>query len=139
MSTPAGLYSDADAAGGPVGGKMRRRPMRRAPATPYDRPPPPPAAPAAPAGGGWLSKLVDPASRLITVGASRIFRTFFGRGPAAALLPPPPSSAPGALALLSPNCVSSMVVWSCCSLFVWAAVGILPCCRLGGREFLTCG
>lgn len=102
MSTPSGLYSDANATGGTVGGKMRRRPMGRAAATPYDRPPPraQPAL-AASAAGGWISKLVDPASRLITVGASRIFHTFFGRRPVAALPPPTACSTPGALVLLS--------------------------------------
>ncbi|XP_008810621.2 nuclear pore complex protein NUP1-like [Phoenix dactylifera] len=68
---------------GGIGGKFRRRPHRRAAATPYDRPP-------AVARGlrgrteeagrnGWLSKLVDPASRFIASSASRIFSSVFGK------------------------------------------------------------
>ncbi|MQM14052.1 hypothetical protein Taro_046985 [Colocasia esculenta] len=80
--------------GGGIGGKFRRRPLRRAPATPYDRPPtaargirgnPVEAAAAAAGRNGWLSKLVDPASRLITRGATRFFSSVFQKR-----LGPPP-------------------------------------------------
>ncbi|KAG0451701.1 hypothetical protein HPP92_026330 [Vanilla planifolia] len=68
---------------GGTGGKLRKRPLRGAPSTPYDRPPEAArgirgALPAAETGGrGWLSKLVDPASRLIARGALRLFSSVF--------------------------------------------------------------
>nr|CAD1819719.1 unnamed protein product [Ananas comosus var. bracteatus] len=76
-------------------GKIRRRPLRAAAAaTPYDRP----SAAAAAARGvkgaseagrtsGWLSKLVDPASRLIAGSASKLFSSVFRKQFPA--LPPP--------------------------------------------------
>nr|XP_019704859.1 nuclear pore complex protein NUP1 isoform X2 [Elaeis guineensis] len=67
---------------GGAGGKFPKRPSRRPPATPYDRPPAaargirhPPVA--EPGGSRWLSKLVDPASRIITRSASRLFSSVF--------------------------------------------------------------
>ncbi|XP_068634581.1 nuclear pore complex protein NUP1-like isoform X2 [Aristolochia californica] len=63
---------------GGVGGKFRRRPTRRA-ATPYDRPPPALRNPDGPGRNGWLSKLVDPASRIIADSASKIFQSVFRR------------------------------------------------------------
>ncbi|KQK12838.2 hypothetical protein BRADI_1g06315v3 [Brachypodium distachyon] len=101
-----------------AGGKIRRRPPpRAAAATPYDRPPAAAAAhrlaaAAAAAGafqgpgtgegegGGWVSRLVDPASRLIAGGAARLFSTVFRKrlDPAPAQASParlePPTSAP---------------------------------------------
>ncbi|KAL0912071.1 hypothetical protein M5K25_018016 [Dendrobium thyrsiflorum] len=68
---------------GGTGGKFRRQPARRP--SPYDRPPSAVrglrglATPAA-SGSGWLSKLVDPASRFITGSASRIFSSVFRKG-----------------------------------------------------------
>lgn len=64
---------------GGIGGKFRRRPLGRPPATPYDRPP---AALRGGGGrfresGGWISRLVDPASRLIASGASKLFSSVF--------------------------------------------------------------
>lgn len=63
--------------GGGIGGKFPKRPFRRAPATPYERPPaavrPARGHPAETRGNGWLSKLVDPASRIIAWSASRLF------------------------------------------------------------------
>ncbi|CAL9174415.1 unnamed protein product [Musa hybrid cultivar] len=60
-----------------IGGKLRKRLFRRAPATPYDRPQaaacPAQPLPAEPRGNGWLSRLVDPATRIISWSASRIF------------------------------------------------------------------
>ncbi|XP_008790339.2 nuclear pore complex protein NUP1-like isoform X2 [Phoenix dactylifera] len=67
---------------GGAGGKFPKRPSRRAPATPYDRPSAAarggrhPAA-AEPGGSRWLSKLVDPASRIIARSASRLFSSVF--------------------------------------------------------------
>ncbi|KAM0943598.1 hypothetical protein DsansV1_C13g0123891 [Dioscorea sansibarensis] len=78
--------------GGGAGGKLRKRPMRRATApTPYDRPP---TAARGGLGGirnGWLSRLVDPASRIITGGASRLFSSVFRKPLPSLPAPPPPS------------------------------------------------
>ncbi|XP_074565040.1 uncharacterized protein LOC141821542 [Curcuma longa] len=66
---------------GGIGGKLRRKSLRRVATTPYDRP-----ATAArgfrgpalePEGGRWLAKLVDPASRFIASSASRLFSSLF--------------------------------------------------------------
>ncbi|KAK8629763.1 hypothetical protein V6N13_078591 [Hibiscus sabdariffa] len=70
-----------------AGGKFRKRPLRRTTkATPYDRPP---TSIRNPSGigerNGWLSKLVDPARRLISSGAHRLFASVFMKR-----LPPPP-------------------------------------------------
>lgn len=71
--------------GGGAGGKFRKRPFRRAQATPYDRPPT-----TALRNPSWLSKLVvDPASKLINAGARRLFASFSRK-----TLPPPPSHPP---------------------------------------------
>ncbi|XP_020091462.1 nuclear pore complex protein NUP1-like isoform X3 [Ananas comosus] len=84
---------------GRIGGKIRRRQPRAAAATPYDRPPVAtrdtrvvPDGAGAGAGSGWLSKLVDPASRLIAGGASRIFSSVFRKR-----LPPPTNHPEGKL------------------------------------------
>ncbi|XP_062213167.1 nuclear pore complex protein NUP1-like [Phragmites australis] len=99
-------------AGAGAGGKIRRRPPPRATATPYDRPP---AAAAAhrlaaaaaaasassePGGegdggsGGWVSRLVDPASRLIAGGAARLFSSVFRKRQGPAPAPAPLLSSP---------------------------------------------
>ncbi|CAD6343032.1 unnamed protein product [Miscanthus lutarioriparius] len=102
-------------AGSGAGGKIRRRPPPRAASTPYERPP---AAAAAhrlaaaaaaaaaasassePAGergggsGGWVSRLVDPASRLIAGGAARLFGSVFRKRLAPPPAPSPPLSSP---------------------------------------------
>ncbi|CAL9766635.1 unnamed protein product [Musa acuminata subsp. burmannicoides] len=84
--------------GGGIGGKFPKRPFRRAPATPYERPPaavrPARGHPAETRGNGWLSKLVDPASRIIAWSASRLFSSsvFQKR------LGPPPAAASQATA-----------------------------------------
>ncbi|XVE52394.1 hypothetical protein DITRI_Ditri02bG0118800 [Diplodiscus trichospermus] len=70
-----------------AGGKFRKLPFRRTTqTTPYDRPP---TAIRDPSGtgnrNGWLSKLVDPAQRLITYSAHRFFASVFRKR-----LPPPP-------------------------------------------------
>ncbi|XP_074587698.1 uncharacterized protein LOC141843540 isoform X2 [Curcuma longa] len=82
--------AEYEGGGGGIGGKIRKRYFRRA--TPYDRPP----TAARPirehqAGGrrnGWLSKLVDPASRAIAWSASLLFPSVFQRR-----LEAPPSAA----------------------------------------------
>lgn len=78
--------------GGGGGGKFRKRPFRRPQPTPYDRPPVAIRNPR----NGWLSKVVDPASRLITASANRLFNSVFRKRlpppallPSPALLPPP--------------------------------------------------
>ncbi|KAG6763376.1 hypothetical protein POTOM_030790 [Populus tomentosa] len=70
-------------------GKFRKRPFRRsAQTTPYDRPS---TAIRNPGGisNGWLSKLVDPAQRLIASGAHRLFASVFRKR-----LPAPPVVTP---------------------------------------------
>ncbi|MCL7047236.1 hypothetical protein MKW94_005610 [Papaver nudicaule] len=62
--------------GGGVGGKLRKTPLRKPQSTPYARPPQTQQVQARRHGGGWLSKLVDPASRIITGGATRILPSF---------------------------------------------------------------
>ncbi|CAN6309018.1 unnamed protein product [Urochloa humidicola] len=99
--------------GAGAGGKIRRgRPPTRAASTPYERPPAAAAAhrlaaaaaaasaSSGPGGegvggsGGWMSRLVDPASRLIAGGAARLFGSVFRKR-----LAPPPAPSPQ---LLSP-------------------------------------
>ncbi|WZZ29638.1 hypothetical protein YC2023_013039 [Brassica napus] len=65
-----------------AGGKFRKPPARRSHKTPYDRPPTSVKNPRNGigedrGGGGWLSKLVDPAQRLITYSAHRLFASVF--------------------------------------------------------------
>ncbi|CAN7112795.1 unnamed protein product, partial [Brassica rapa subsp. narinosa] len=65
-----------------AGGKFRKPPARRSRKTPYDRPPTSVKNPRNGigedrGGGGWLSKLVDPAQRLITYSAHRLFASVF--------------------------------------------------------------
>ncbi|PON82573.1 hypothetical protein TorRG33x02_216580 [Trema orientale] len=75
---------------GGAGGKFRKRPFRRSThTTPYDRPPTAFRNPNN--NGGWLSKLVDPAHRLITSSAHRLFSTVFRKR-----LPPPQRPSPEA-------------------------------------------
>ncbi|KAJ7970648.1 Nuclear pore complex protein NUP1 [Quillaja saponaria] len=68
-----------------TGGKFRKRPFRRTQTTPYDRPPT--ALRNSTSNNGWLSKLVDPAQRLITSSAHRLFSSVFRKRLPA---PPPP-------------------------------------------------
>ncbi|XP_022765592.1 nuclear pore complex protein NUP1-like isoform X2 [Durio zibethinus] len=77
-----------------AGGKFRKRPfLRIIKTTPYDRPP---TAIRNPGGtgyrNGWLSKLVDPAQRIITSTAHRLFASVFRKR----LPPPPPHPSQGA-------------------------------------------
>ncbi|KAL2340462.1 hypothetical protein Fmac_008402 [Flemingia macrophylla] len=65
-----------------AGGKLRKPPPRRPPSSPYARPP-------ETAGRRWISKLVEPAYRLIAGRATRILPSFFSSSP----LPCPTSAA----------------------------------------------
>ncbi|XP_039143634.1 uncharacterized protein LOC120280755 [Dioscorea cayenensis subsp. rotundata] len=72
---------------GVAGVKLRRRPLHRATATtPYDRPPTVACGGLGGIRNGWLSRLVDPASRIITGGASRLFSSVIRKA-----LPAPPA------------------------------------------------
>ncbi|KAK9187513.1 hypothetical protein WN944_018910 [Citrus x changshan-huyou] len=79
-----------------AGGKFKKRPFRRSTqATPYDRPPTALRNPTANVNinnnnNGWLSKLVDPAHRLIVSSAHRLFASVFRKR----LTPPPPPAPP---------------------------------------------
>lgn len=76
-----------------AGGKFRKTPFRRTTqATPYDRPSTALRNPST-ANAGWISKLVDPAQRLITYSAHRLFSTVFNKR-----LPPPSTGSAFALA-----------------------------------------
>ncbi|GJN23088.1 hypothetical protein PR202_gb10705 [Eleusine coracana subsp. coracana] len=114
-------------AGSGAGGKIRRRPPPRAAATPYARPPAAAASsgPSGEGGGGgggggssgWMSRLVDPASRLIAGGAARLFSSVFRKrlGPAPAQAPPLSSSS-GEPGLLLPDigaCLRCSWLWPC--------------------------
>ncbi|KAM4133190.1 hypothetical protein ACJW30_01G309700 [Castanea mollissima] len=74
-----------------AGGKLRKPPSRKPPSTPYSRPPPPPPSQAGAEAGGrrWISKLVDPAYRLISSGATRIFPSLFSKPDSVDALPAP--------------------------------------------------
>ncbi|KAJ0030231.1 hypothetical protein Pint_13003 [Pistacia integerrima] len=68
-----------EAPGRGVGGKFRKPSSRKPPSTPYSRPHP---------RSRWLSKLVDPAYRLISGGATRILPSLFSKSPECSLPPP---------------------------------------------------
>ncbi|CAM8902964.1 unnamed protein product [Rhodiola kirilowii] len=80
---------------GGAGGKLRRNPPRRQQSTPYARPliqsSRSPLNRTEDSGdgraGGWLSKIVDPAYRLISGSATRILPSFFSKSSSAAALP----------------------------------------------------
>ncbi|KAK6929005.1 hypothetical protein RJ641_005210 [Dillenia turbinata] len=84
-----------EGAGG-SGGKFRKRPFRKThKTTPYDRPPTAVRNPTIIHGGDgsrgrWFSRLVDPASRLITASAYRLFGSVFRKR----LPPPQPLASP---------------------------------------------
>ncbi|GAU16939.1 hypothetical protein TSUD_36970 [Trifolium subterraneum] len=73
---------------GGTGGKFRKRPLRKTQTTPYDRPPIALRNPNR-NNNGWLSKIVDPAHRLITNGAHSFFSSLLRKR-----LPPPPPVPP---------------------------------------------
>ncbi|KAK4257398.1 hypothetical protein QN277_006991 [Acacia crassicarpa] len=68
-----------------AGGKVRRLLPRKPPATPYSRPPDTSRR-------RWISKVVDPACRLIAGQASRILPSFFSKTSSAPALPDPTSA-----------------------------------------------
>ncbi|XP_074269521.1 uncharacterized protein LOC141592665 [Silene latifolia] len=87
MASPA-----YDGTNGGVGGKFRRKPFRKTNTTPYDRPPTAvrqTQSIASNNNNGWLAKIVDPASRMITAGARKFFSSVFQKR-----LLAPPSSPP---------------------------------------------
>ncbi|GAB2216131.1 hypothetical protein Droror1_Dr00023899 [Drosera rotundifolia] len=55
-----------------AGGKYRKPPARKPPSTPYDRP-----QSRRRTGGGWLSKIVDPAYQILAGGATRLLPSIF--------------------------------------------------------------
>ena len=73
-----------------AGGKIRRPISRKTPSTPYDRPLTQPRRPAA-ASGGWISKIVDPAYRLLAGGAARFLPSVFSSSSTPSLPAPPPT------------------------------------------------
>ncbi|KAL9241948.1 hypothetical protein vseg_015999 [Gypsophila vaccaria] len=85
-----GLNGSAGGSYGGAGGKFRKKPFRKPQTTPYDRPPTAvrPTQSVNNNGGGWLSKIVNPASKLITAGAHKLFSSVFHKR----LLPPPQHS-----------------------------------------------
>ncbi|XP_062091704.1 nuclear pore complex protein NUP1 isoform X2 [Humulus lupulus] len=76
-----------------AGGKFRKKPFRKTThSTPYDRPPTVFRNPNN--GGGWLSKLVDPAHRLISASAHRLFSSVFTKRLTQPQPQPQPPSSP---------------------------------------------
>lgn len=67
--------------GGGVGGKVRKPTLRKPPPTPYARPE------QSQPQRRWLSKLVDPAYRLITGGATRLLPYLFSKSLPSSALP----------------------------------------------------
>ncbi|KAL6977101.1 hypothetical protein U1Q18_025895 [Sarracenia purpurea var. burkii] len=91
MATMSGERTSYEVGGG-AGGKFRKRPFRRPQPTPYDRPQ---TALRNPRTSGWISKLVDPASKLISASAHLFFSTVFRKrlpSPPPPLPPPPPEA-----------------------------------------------
>lgn len=88
--TTTSLYGDGDSERG-AGGKLRKPSTRRSQPTPYARPSThqqrPSRTASAVAAGGWLSKIVDPAYRLVAGGATKLLPSFFSKTPAALLSP----------------------------------------------------
>ena len=115
-----------------TGGKLRRKLTRRTP-TPYDRPP---ASNRAARGvgietslslegerrRGWISKLVDPASAILTKGATRLFSSVFRKRLGA----PPAAENLGNIYFFTPaNCLFFLL------LFLFSV--ILNLAVIGGR------
>ncbi|GAB4832852.1 hypothetical protein Ancab_006867 [Ancistrocladus abbreviatus] len=75
-----------------AGGKFRRPPSRKVPSTPYDRPR---NQQQRQENSGWLSKIVNPARRLIAGGATRLLPSLFSSSSSVlpsstSTIPPPP-------------------------------------------------
>lgn len=77
-----GPYGGAEERG--AGGKLRRPPARKPPATPYARPL---AVQAQRGQRRWLSKIVDPAYQMIAGGATLLFPYFFSKVTTVGALP----------------------------------------------------
>ncbi|GFS37755.1 hypothetical protein Acr_00g0053750 [Actinidia rufa] len=90
MGTTAAGEGTSYEGGGGAGGKFRKRPFRKPQATPYDRPP---TAFRNPRTDGWLSKIVDPASKLISATAHLFFSSLSRKRLTPAPPPPPPPPA----------------------------------------------
>uniref|UniRef100_A0A7N0RD27 Nuclear pore complex protein n=1 Tax=Kalanchoe fedtschenkoi TaxID=63787 RepID=A0A7N0RD27_KALFE len=75
-----------------AGGKFRRQLFRKSQATPYDRPATAVRNPSS--ATGWLSKIVDPASKILTASAHRLFSSVFRKRllPPQQQTPPPPAA-----------------------------------------------
>ncbi|XP_027069847.1 uncharacterized protein [Coffea arabica] len=91
-TTTTSLYGDGDSERG-AGGKLRKPSTRKSQPTPYARPPTNQLRPSRAATGGWFSKIVDPAYRLVAGGATKLL-PFFSKITAAL---PPPSENPDIL------------------------------------------
>ncbi|KAA3476910.1 Triosephosphate isomerase [Gossypium australe] len=91
-TTPSYSLQDQATTERGAGGKLRRQPPRRPPTTPYARPQQNQSL-----RGRLLSKLVDPACRLIAIGASRILPSLFLKPLNNDSLPPPEPQAHGEL------------------------------------------
>ncbi|KAE8730739.1 Dedicator of cytokinesis protein 6, putative isoform 2 [Hibiscus syriacus] len=86
-TTPSYSMQEQTATERGAGGKQRRQPPRRPPATPYARPQQNQSL-----RGRLLSKLVDPACRLIAGGATRILPSLFKSFSTDSLPPPEPQA-----------------------------------------------
>ncbi|XP_043700715.1 nuclear pore complex protein NUP1 isoform X2 [Telopea speciosissima] len=76
-----------------TGGKFRKTPARKPSPSPYARPANQTTLHAQRIERGWLSKFVDPASRLLSGGATRLFPSFFSKTPAVVIASPTHSDA----------------------------------------------
>ncbi|XP_042498321.1 nuclear pore complex protein NUP1 [Macadamia integrifolia] len=75
-----------------TGGKFRKPTSRKPQPSPYARPANQTTRNAQRSDKGWLSKFVDPASRLLSGGATRLFPSFFSKTPVIIALPTPSDS-----------------------------------------------
>lgn len=111
---------------GRIGGKLRRRPFRRAAATPYDRPPSAARGLTTtvpePGGDGWLAKLVDPASRFISSSASRLFSSVFRKR----LTAPPADETPGLVVVALLSWILGAMRFSCSGCSRTTVFGLTP-------------
>lgn len=94
-----------------AGGKIRKPPPRKPPSTPYSRPPQSQGLEEAGGRRRWLSKLVDPAYRLISSGATRIIPLFFSTPASSNALPSPSEQDHRKLISLSVTLEFSFCIW----------------------------